>query len=306
MRLQRVVSLDQDVDVRGRTAIVTGCTDGIGRCLAHRLASRGAHVVIAARDARRSETIARELRQEIGSATIECVPLDLADLSSVRAAVAECKARLARIDLLVCNAGANSSGTGSPRTETVDGFESTAGVNHFGHAALALGLLPMLRADGGARVVVVASDVHKWARARDLADLDFRQGYSPGRAYGASKLANVLFARALAKREPALDVYAAHPGAVDTKMLRRYFDRPVLRRLLPLSRRLALLTPDEAAAGLERIALMPDLGVPSGRYFERGAPAKASRAGRDDQLADRLWALTDTRLGGGLRKEETE
>ncbi len=296
MRLQRVASLEQDVDARGRTAIVTGGTDGIGRCLAHRLASRGARVVIAARDLRKCETVARELQRETGSATIECVRLDLSDLSSVRAAIAEINARLVRLDLLVCNAGANFSGTGSSRTETADGFESTAGVNHFGHAALTLGVAPMLRLDGGARVVMVASDVHKWARAGDLEDLDFRHGYSPGRAYGASKLANVLFARALAKREPVLEVYAAHPGAVDTKMLRRYFDRPALRWFLPLARRFALLTPDEAAAGLERVALMPDLGVPSGRYFERGVPAKASRVGRDDQRADRLWSATLARI----------
>ena len=199
-------------DLRGRLAVVTGATDGIGRGLAARLAAAGATVVIPARDPAKAKRVTDEIGGDVSART-----LDLASLASV-AALAETLKREGRpIDILVNNAAVMAPHT---RHETADGFELQFGVNHLGHVALVAGLLPLLAA-GRARVTTQSSVVVRTARI-DFDDLQSVRSYAPMTVYGQSKLAIMLFALELDRRSRAagwgLTSNVSHPGLTSTNL----------------------------------------------------------------------------------------
>ena len=202
-------SADDIPALNGRRAVVTGANSGLGLQTAIALAAHGADVVLACRDPRRGESARATVREATGR-DAELQLLDLADLSSV----AQFADRWgdAALDVLVCNAGVMAV----PHGTTRDGFETQIGTNHLGHFALVGRLLPALRRSPGARVVVVSSLAHRMGRIR-LDELSWeRRPYRPWRAYGQSKLANLLFTRELDRRLRAHDnrvlAVAAHPG----------------------------------------------------------------------------------------------
>jgi NAD(P)-dependent dehydrogenase (short-subunit alcohol dehydrogenase family) len=296
-RLQRVQAPAVVPDMRGRVALVTGASDGVGRSVAAKLAASGALTLIAARNRAKGERVRDEIVQTTGNKGVHVVDLDLADLASVRQAAATVLDRWGRLDLLLCVAGYAGRGA---RSETADGFETTFGVNHLGHALLARLLTDRLRASAPSRIVLVASEAHRRAKGGlNFDDLMMAQGkFRPLLAYNRSKLANILYARELARRlvGSGVDVSAAHPGAVDTPMVQSMFDRPVLRHLYPLFRQ-GLFSPDEAATGLLRVALDSTLTGRSGLYYERGQLAEPGAVGLDDDSARRLWSVTDELIG---------
>jgi NAD(P)-dependent dehydrogenase (short-subunit alcohol dehydrogenase family) len=159
-----------------------------------------------------------------------------------------------------------------------------------------------LRASAPSRIVLVASEAHHRAKGGiDFDDLMMAQGkFRPVLAYNRSKLANVLYARELARRltGSGVDISAAHPGAVDTPMVQSVVDRPVLRHLYSLFR-LGLISPDEAAAGLLRVALDSTFTGKTGLYYERGQLAEPGAVGLDDDAARRLWSVTEQLIGLG-------
>ncbi len=190
----------------GRRFVVTGANSGVGLETARTLAQRGAHVVLACRNAEKGAAAARDIGRVDGS--VEVLALDVSDLSSVRRFAAE----VGDVDVLVNNAGI----LGVPFSRSVDGIELQLATNHVGHFALANLLLPRLTD----RVVVVSSQSHRHGDLR-LDDLDWEQrGYSPYGAYGASKLANMLFLAELQRRLTAagstLRATGAHPGSTAT------------------------------------------------------------------------------------------
>ncbi len=190
----------------GRRFVVTGANSGVGLETARTLAQRGAHVVLACRNAEKGAAAARDIGRVDGS--VEVLALDVSDLSSVRRFAAE----VGDVDVLVNNAGI----LGVPFSRSVDGIELQLATNHVGHFALANLLLPRLTD----RVVVVSSQSHRHGDLR-LDDLDWEQrGYSPYGAYGASKLANMLFLAELQRRLTAagstLRAPGAHPGSTAT------------------------------------------------------------------------------------------
>jgi NAD(P)-dependent dehydrogenase (short-subunit alcohol dehydrogenase family) len=296
-RLQRVEGLANLPDMSGRVALVTGAGGGVGQPVARRLAEAGAVTVLAVRDQAKGIRVRDGIRNTIGKNTVDLVELDLANLASVREAAATVLERWDRLDLLVCVAGYYEHGA---RTETADGFEMTFGVNHLGHALLARLLADRLRASAPSRVVFVSSEAHRRAKGGlDFDDLMMAgQKFRPALAYSRSKLANILFTREFARRlkGSGVDVNAAHPGAVDTTMVRTLFDRPVLRSCYPLIRR-ALISPDAAAAGLLRVALDPAPPNTSGQYYERGTLTELGPMARDDDAGRRLWSVTEELVG---------
>lgn len=192
-------------DLTGRVAVVTGANTGLGFETARALAEHGARVVLACRDRSRAEDAARRITERSPGTSIDCVELDLADLSSVRAAAATIRSRFDRIDLLINNAGVTGL-TG--RTE--DGFEIQFGINHLGHFALTGLLIDRIVAAAAARVVTVSSIGHRFGRI-DAAD----PAATTGNSYAKSKLANLMFTYELDRRlagTPA-EALAAHPGA---------------------------------------------------------------------------------------------
>jgi len=296
-RVQRVRALDPVPDQRGRTVLVTGGTDGVGRALVEHLAAVGATVRFTARDATKGERVRSEVVSATGNDDVRVVLLDLADLASVRAGARTVLDTSERLDVVITNAGYQAHG---PREVTADGFERTFGVNHLGHALLIHELEPLIRASTPNRVVIVASEAHRRAKGGfDFDDLQMaRSKWQATLQYNRSKLANILYARELARRlaGTGVDVLAAHPGGVDTPMMRGNFRNPALRALYPALRHTVLISPDESAAGVLRVALDPTLTGTTSEYFELGRAATPTTDAQDDAMAARLWDVTTTLL----------
>ncbi len=269
----------------GRTAVVTGATSGLGLATARALAAAGARVVLAVRNVDRGAAVAADLPGQV-----EVRRLDLADLASVRAFAGGWDGPL---DVLVNNAGIMMV----PAAETVDGFEQQFGTNHLGHFALTNLLLPHVTD----RVVTVASTMHR-AGTIVLDDLNWqRRPYSPERAYGQSKLANLLFTlelqRRLTEAGSRVRATAAHPGWSATNLQSRTGD-PVRHALMAVGNRVVATSADEGALPTLFAATADIPGNsyvgPGGLLERRGAPALVGRtvAASDPETAKQLWAAS--------------
>ncbi|MEX5719689.1 SDR family NAD(P)-dependent oxidoreductase [Geodermatophilus maliterrae] len=277
-----------------RTALVTGATSGLGRATAGLLAATpGWRVLLGARDPDAGRRVATELGPHTG-----VLPLDLADLASVRAAAASAAER-GPLDALLLVAGVQQI---RADRASADGHELTFAVNHLGHFLLTQELLPHLAP--GARVVVVSSGTHfgtsrksgpfpgpRWADPRELARPRAESGQ---RAYATSKLANVYFGRELAGRCPQLSVVVYDPGLMPVTGLARSYPAParaLYSALAPLLARLPFAqTPEQAAAQLAALVTGP--AGRSGRYVERDAEAPSSPESTDPDRARELWEVS--------------
>jgi NAD(P)-dependent dehydrogenase (short-subunit alcohol dehydrogenase family) len=287
-------------DQTGRIAIVTGANSGIGLDAARRLALAGARVVMACRDIAKGDAAAATIRAEAPDALLDVVALDLASLDSVRAFAAGYTHE--RLDLLINNAGVMVP----PYRKTADGFELQLGTNHLGHFALSGLLLERLLATPAARVVTVSSTAHKFGRI-DFDDLQSERSYHRWRAYGQSKLANLLFMFELDRRlrEHGADAISvgAHPGYSATNL--QFAATPSrVERLgsLVLNRVVA----QSAERGAEPTLYAATAALPGGSFvgpdgFQemRGAPqlVRPTRAARDPETAQRLWEVSEQLTG---------
>ena len=277
--------------------MVTGATSGIGSETARVLALAGAKVVLAVRDVAAGAAVAERLavRQPAGAGALSVARLDLADLTSVRAFVEQFGAE--PLDLLINNAGVMATPLGT----TVQGIETQVGTNHVGHFVLTTGLLPALAKAPGARVVTVSSALHKRGRGARLletlqSDPRFeRRAYVPFDAYGDAKLANVLFAKALARRAPGLLSFSLHPGVIPTNLTRSLgFSGAVFRALgAPFMKSV-----EQGAATTIYAASAPELTGASGAYLSDCAIAEPSREAADAELGEQLWAATERFVAG--------
>ncbi len=266
------------MQLRGANVIVTGANTGIGRVTAVELAKAGAHVILACRSEERTRPVLDAIEQEGGSA--EFVPLDLADLASVRACADAFLARGEPLAILVNNAGlAGAHGA------TKDGFELAFGTNHVGHYLFTRMLMPALEKSPEARIVNVSSRGHYRARGIDWDAV--RKPTATKSAfpeYCVSKLANVLFTRELAKRAPAhVRTYSLHPGGVASDVWREV---PWgLRHLL----KLFLISNEEGAKTSLFCATSDQVGERTGHYYDECAEKTPSKLALDDALARDLW-----------------
>ncbi|NLU69193.1 oxidoreductase [Streptomyces sp. HNM0574] len=290
-------------DQSGRTAVVTGANSGLGYVTARELARRGARVVLACRSTRRGTEARERLLREVPEAQAEFRQLDLADLASVRAFAEALPSE--RLDLLVNNAGLMAV----PYARTVDGFEMQFGVNHLGHFALTGLLLERLLATPGARVVTVSSLAHALSNI-DMNDLNSERSYGRWQAYGASKTANLLFVRELARRADAkgldLRATAAHPGYSSTELQTkgpRLEGRRGSERFMRLGNALVGSSPELGAAPVLYAATAA--GARSDSFSGprilgvRGGPGPSWRAPwtRNDVAAERLWGASEHLTG---------
>jgi len=267
-------------ELEGRTFLVTGANTGIGRATSEDLAHRGARVILACRSAEKTLPVIDAIRDDTGNDRLEHLPLDLADLDSVRTATATLVERGEPIDVLIANAG-----VAGQRGETAQGWELAFGINHLGHFLFVTSLLDLLRAGAPARVVIVASQAHADAKDLDADQLRGRTRTITGlKEYNRSKLANVLFAQELARRvDPAeIGVYALHPGVVASDIWRRipWPIRPLMTR--------AMISNEEGARTSLWCATSDDPALVSGGYFDSCAPKDPSGLATPD-LAAWLW-----------------
>jgi len=270
--------------MKGKVVVITGATSGIGEIAAQRLAGMGARIVLVARDAARGQKTLTRL-PSIGSGAPHSIYYgDLSRISESKRVAAEIAAAEPRIDVLINNAGA-LFGT---RRLTADNLEETFATNHMAYFVLTLGLKANLFAASPARVVSTASDAHK-GYTLDFDDLQAEKGYSAIRAYGRSKLCNILFTRELARRWSGAGVTAncLHPGFVAT----RFGDSSggFLSSVVRIGKTLFAITPEKGAETIVYLASSPDVAAISGEYFYKCRPATPTAGGRDDAAASRLW-----------------
>lgn len=281
--------------LQGKTVLITGGNTGIGRATAVGLARLGADVTITSRDVAKGEAAVAEIRRESGSDAVEMMRLDLASLADVRRFAAEYLAAHPRLDILINNAGI----TLTARTETVDGFETTFGVNHLGHFLLTNLLLDRLKASAPSRIVVLASDAHRGAlRGLDFDDLQSRRSYSGMGSYCKSKLANILFTVELAERlrGSGVTVNAVHPGVVRSGFAGDGDTTGVFKLLLHATRWM-FLSPEKGALTSLHVATAPELASVTGQYFARSRAIRPSRLAQDRGAALRLWEVSEELTG---------
>jgi protochlorophyllide reductase len=304
-----------------KTLVMTGGTRGLGRCAVEKLLENaGWRILVLARPSAEASALARS------SDRIEVVPADLADLRSVKGGCALVKARLAGapIDALVLNAGIQAL-QGDQASK--DGFEISFAVNHLAHVLIADELGPLV-ADGG-RIVITASEVHDpeafcllgisratWQDPLEFADVRRSQVHVPGRVdrgesrYSASKLCNVMHARALAQDFPTLGVASFNPSVVpgtgiarDRNALQKYLWRtlmPALTPILPGARHV-----ETSAADLVHLIAAADLRQRSGSYFDGRTPAEGSAESRDSAKIARLMQASRQLIAGVLASKAT-
>jgi len=278
-----------EADMTGKVCIVTGANSGIGLPTAEALAGMGATVVMACRDPERSEPARRRVAQAGG--TVNLMTLDLASQQNVRDFAAAFLERYDRLDVLVNNAGIMTK----KREETEDGIEKQFGVNHLGHFLLTLLLLNRLKASAPSRIVNVSSTLHQNASI-DFDNLQLERGYTFLKAYGQSKLANVLFTYALARRLDGTGVVvnALHPGGVRTGILR---DAPIVLKPLLFVSQFLLKSPERGARTSIYLAAAPEAAQATGAYFVNCREAKSSAISHDVAVQERLWKTSETLVG---------
>ncbi len=298
---------DDIPDLVGMVAVVTGANSGLGVVTARELARKGATVVMACRSAERGEAARTRLAGSLppNLSDVSVLPLDLADLASVRDFADAVGERFDGLDILVNNAGVMAL----PQRRTADGFERQMGTNHLGHFALSGLLAPLLLTRPGARVVTVSSGVHVLGRP-DPAYVRGRQvPYRKWRAYGASKAANLMFTAELARRAEKAGVdlvsVAAHPGYADTNLQAagpRMSGDTRAERAMALANRLVATSPDTGALPQLYAATAPDVvnGAFYGpRFGMLGRPARAPRAPwvRDAARNKAWWEASEEATG---------
>ncbi len=273
-----------------KTVVITGGNAGIGKAAAIALANQGAHVVLACRNADRARA-AREDIAKATSATVDLVTLDLARFDSIRFAAEDIQRRFHRVDVLLNNAGLIVRS----RQTTPQGHEMIFGVNHLGPFLLTHYLREHLIASGPARVVTVASGAHNFARrGMQFDDLQTEQRkFRPMSAYAQSKLANILFTRALAKRLAGTNVTAncLHPGFVGSSFARDG-DMGKLGEVAMMLGNPFSISPEKGARTSVYLASDPSVASVSGEYFYKCKPHRTTRWAASDTDAERLWNMS--------------
>lgn len=286
----------------GQTWVVTGANSGLGLETTKALAARGAAVVMACRDPQRAQAAADEVKKAVPGARLELSSLDLASLASIERFAAELARTHPVIDGLINNAGIMAI----PRRTTADGFEMQLGINHLGHFALSMRLLPLLERARAPRLVNVASGAHRMGTMR-FDDLMSEKSYSAWGAYGQSKLANLLFTYELSRRLGAAGkktlAVAAHPGYAATNLQGvgpEMSGSKVWRWIMNASNALFAQTAEMGALPTLYAATAPD--VKTGEYYGpdgfkemKGYPKRcgSSAKSRDLTSAQQLWTVSE-------------
>ena len=284
--------------MKGKTCLVTGASDGIGLAAVLELAGRGAEVVMVGRNAAKTEAAAARIVSETGNSSVRFLLADLSSQREVRKLAQKVREQVTRLDVLLNNAGAIFLS----RRQSVDGIEMTFALNHLGYFLLTMLLLDLLNSSAPARIVNVSSSSHFSPRTLPLQDLA-----SPGRgsgykAYGRSKLCNVLFTYELARRldGSGVTVNALHPGLVRTSIA---LNNGILGRIANFSIGVRGIDVTRGAETSVYLAASPEVEGVSGKFFVDRRPVPSSPLSYDTGLAAELWELSE-RLVGGLTEKD--
>jgi NAD(P)-dependent dehydrogenase (short-subunit alcohol dehydrogenase family) len=284
-----------DKQASPRVAVITGASSGIGKEVAKALASQGWRIIALGRDAARSEAAEADIRAASSGGGIDMILADLCLLADAARAARQIAGLTDRIDVLVNNAG----GMAREKVVTAEGNEANFSGNHLGPFLLTKRLLPLLRAaagrgaPGSVRIINTSSDASEMIPGMDWNDLQSAQQFNVGRSYCRAKLANVLFARGLARRlaNSGIVAHAAHPGTVDSNFF-SHADESTQARLKGLSK----ITAAQGADTVIWLATADEPGRSSGGYFYQRKPRAPNPFVEDQANADRLWEESEKLL----------
>ncbi len=291
-------------DLTGKVIIITGANSGIGYEAAKEFARKGAQIILASRNLDKAQSALSQIQSDLPETKAEILKLDLASLKSIRQFADEFKAKYDHLDVLLNNAGIMMM----PYGKTKDGFELQFGTNHLGHFALTGQLIDLLLKTPGARVVNISSNAHYFGEM-DFSNLMYEngEGYAAQKAYGRSKLANLLFTYEMQRRFNAIEAdaitLAAHPGISNTNLAAHIFKRWRLKILQPL---MGLMLQSAAMGALPGIRAAVDSSVSGGQYFgpdgskERsGYPVVvlSNEASHNIEDALHLWEISEKLTG---------
>jgi retinol dehydrogenase 14 len=276
----------------GKTVLITGATGGIGKVTALELARQGANVCIVARNQAKGQAVLEEIKKATGNANLELFAGDLSSMKDVRRMVQEFKAKHSRLDVLINNAG----GVYDTRQTTIDGLEYTFAFNHLAYFLLTNLLLDTLKASAPSRIVNVSSGAQANGKI-NFDDLMGEQRYSSFGAYSASKLANVMFTYALARRlaGTGVTVNALHPGVVGTNFGSNA-KSALWRGVASLAKAFAM-PPERGAETSVYLASSGEVEGVSGQYFDKKKAVASSALSHDEAAQERLWVESERLVG---------
>jgi NAD(P)-dependent dehydrogenase (short-subunit alcohol dehydrogenase family) len=279
-------------NMTGKTVLITGATNGIGKIAAIELARMGASVSIVARNRSKGQAVLEEIRRETNNVQIELFVADLSSMTEVRKLAQEFTAKHATLDVLLNNAGAFYS----ERKLSVDGFEMTFALNHMSYFLLTNLLLPTLKNTANARIVSVSSTAHLQGKL-DFANLQGEQKFNGWKSYSDSKLENVLFTFALARRLAGSSVTTncLHPGFVKTGFADG--TSGLFPMVFSVLKNLFAITPEAGAKTMIHLASSPDVAGVTGKYFDKSKAVSSSAASLDQAVQEQLWAHSEQLAG---------
>lgn len=281
-----------------KTAIVTGANSGIGKETALELANNGYQVVMICRNRDKAEGARRDIIDKTGNDRIDILICDLSLMRQIKDTAETIRNTYPQIDRLVNNAGILPDGK---RKETDEGLELTFAINHLAYFLLTKELLPILEKTPSSRVISVASDAHRYG-AFDPENIQLEHGYRTSKAYGNSKLFNIMFTRQLAKEIKGKEItaYSLHPGVVNTNFAAD--SDSWFARLFNLGR-LLMRSPDKGAETSIFLCLEPGIEHLSGSYFRDKKPIKPHKQARDNDACKKLWDISEEMIAGVLNHE---
>jgi retinol dehydrogenase 14 len=271
--------------MKGKTVLITGATNGIGKAAALEIAKQGATVVIVGRDKSKTESVANELRTASGNNNIEFMLADLSSQADIHKLATNFKAKHTRLDVLINNAG----GYFDKYKTTADGLEYTFAFNHLGYFLLTNLLLDLLKTSSPSRIVNVSSAAQAPGKIF-WDDLQLSKNYGGMKAYYQSKLANVMFTYELAKRlaNTGVTVNALHPGVVNSG-----FGSGVggfIGFVFGLIKRFQAISPEQGADTVVYLATSSEVEGVTGKYFDKRKAKQTNPISYDDAANKRLWA----------------
>ncbi|MGM9509873.1 SDR family oxidoreductase [Larkinella sp. GY13] len=274
--------------MQSRTCLITGANSGIGRITALELAKKGFNIIMLCRNLEKARPVRQEIKSVSKTGYVDLLWCDLASQSSVIQAAREVIDRFDRLDVLINNAGLYIE----KEQYTSEGIELTFATNHLGPFLLTNLLIDLLRKGTNSRVITVSSEAHRWDRGFKIDELAQPRHYEGMKAYGASKLCNILFANELAERlaDDGITSNSLHPGVVKTNFAQNYSN---LKGLLFNLARPFFISPEEGATTGIYLASSPEVDKVTGLYFAKNRPKPPSEAAQSRFNATKLWTLSE-------------
>jgi NAD(P)-dependent dehydrogenase (short-subunit alcohol dehydrogenase family) len=279
-------------NMTGKTVLITGATNGIGKIAALELSRMGTTVCIVARNRSKGQAVLEEIRRETNNVQLELFIADLSSMADVRKLAQEFTAKHTTLDVLLNNAGAFYS----ERKLSADGLEMTFALNHMSYFLLTNLLLPTLKNTPNSRVVSVSSAAHTSGKL-DFANLQGEQKFNGWKAYSDSKLENALFTFALARCLAGSSVTAncLHPGFVKTGFGEG--NSGIFAVVLGIAKNLMAISVEAGAQTMIHLASSPDVAGVTGKYFDKSKIASSSAASLDQAVQEQLWAHSEKLAG---------